>query len=231
MYKVCLDYGHGGNDPGAKYKGRKESDDNLYIGREIAKELRRHGIKVGETRTSDTTVSLNKRSSFSNKGNYDYFISIHRNAFKPEVASGVETYIFNRASKESKELAAKIQNALTDIGFINRGVNTANFHVLRETKAPAVLIEIGFLDNKNDNYLFDSRREEITTGITKAILDQLGITYVEEDKELIDAVNILVDKNIINSPQYWIDNARKDKTVKGEYAAILIKRIALLSNT
>lgn len=228
MIKLFLDAGHGGIDPGAIYKGRKESDDNLIIGREIAKELRRHGVDVVESRTEDTTVTLRQRSSLANKDNYNYFISIHRNAFKPEVASGAETYIYSRSNKKALELAQRTQSALVEIGFINRGVKTANFHVLRESKAPAVLIEIGFIDNSNDNELFDSKREEIIEGITKAILTELGIAYINEDTELKEAIQVLVDKGIISSPDYWLQNAQKGKNVNGEYTAILIKKAANL---
>lgn len=66
------------------------------------------------------------------------------------------------------------------IGFANRGVKTANFHVLRETKAPSVLIELGFIDNNIDNNLFDGKRKEIIEILTKAILSQFGIDYKEE---------------------------------------------------
>ena len=179
MIKICCDYGHGGNDSGAVYKGRKEKDDNLAIGKAVAKELRRHGVIVDETRTGDKTVSLKERSNLENRGSYDYFISFHRNAFKPEQAKGVETYTYLNAGVKAKGLAAKIQAALVGIGFTNRGVKEANFHVLRETKAPAVLVEIGFIDNTGDNQLFDTKRDEITKAISKAILSQLGIKYVE----------------------------------------------------
>lgn len=179
MYKICLDYGHGGSDPGAVYKGRKESDDNLNIGVEVAKELRRHGVKVGETRTSNATVSLNDRSRFENRNTYDYFISFHRNAFQPEKAKGVETFTYLNAGAKSKGLAHKIQDGLVELGFVNRGVKQANFHVLRETKAPAILIEIGFIDSSGDNSLFDSKRNEIIRSITKAILAQIGLIYIE----------------------------------------------------
>lgn len=180
MARLCFDYGHGGSDPGAVYKGRKESEDNLSIGMEVAKELRRHGIEIDEIRTTDVAVSLKQRSEFENKGNYDYFISFHRNAFKPEGATGAETFVYTKASAKAKELAEKIQNALVGVGFINRGVKTENFHVLRETRAPAVLVEMGFIDNTKDNNLFDSKRKEIVIGITKAILAQLRISYKEE---------------------------------------------------
>ncbi|MGF7184421.1 N-acetylmuramoyl-L-alanine amidase [Desulfitispora alkaliphila] len=180
MSKVCLDYGHGGTDPGAVYQGRKESDDNLAIGLEVTKELRRHGVEVGETRTRDQTVSLRERSDFSNRGDYDYFISFHRNAFRPEQARGAETFVFTRPSAKSKELADKVQKAMVDVGFVNRRVKNANFHVLRETRCPAILIEIGFLDNTGDNQLFDQKRQELIDGITKAILQQLGVKYQEK---------------------------------------------------
>ena len=180
MSRLCFDYGHGGNDPGACYTGRKESNDVLAIGREIAKEVRRHGVIVDEIRSADTTLTLQQRSNYENKSNYDYFISFHRNAFKPEVAVGIETYTYLNQDNRSKAMADKIQAAVVNVGFVNRGVKKANFHVLRETKAPAILIELGFIDNSKDNSLFDSKKNEIIKAISRAILTQLGITYKEE---------------------------------------------------
>ncbi|MCX7903054.1 MAG: N-acetylmuramoyl-L-alanine amidase [Caloramator sp.] len=184
MARVCLDYGHGGIDSGAVYKGRCEKDDNLELGLKIAEELRRHGVIVGETRTSDTTLSLKDRTLFANKGNFDYFISFHRNAYIPEKTNGVETYVYIIGREKSKELAERIQKALIQVGFFNRGIKKANFQVLRETKMPAVLVEVGFIDNSEDNKLFDSKKDEIAKGIAKAILEQLNIKYVETSKIL-----------------------------------------------
>ena len=94
MAKVCFDYGHGGRDPGAVYKGRKESNDNLALGKAVAAELRKYGVAVVETRTGDKAVSLKERSDLANKSACDYFISFHRNAFKPEQAKGRNIYLF-----------------------------------------------------------------------------------------------------------------------------------------
>ena len=179
MIRICLDYGHGGSDPGAVYKGKKEKDDVLKVGLAVAKILRNHGVLVDETRATDKTVSLKERSDMENKKKYDYFISFHRNAFKPEQANGVETFTYTNQTAKAKNLADKIQKELVAIGFTNRGVKKANFHVLRETKAPAVLIEIGFIDNTKDNQLFDSKFDEIATEIAKSILLQLGVEYKE----------------------------------------------------
>lgn len=180
MARLCFDYGHGGADSGACYKGRKESNDVLSLGKAVAAEVRRYGVTVDETRTSDTTVSLNDRSNFENKNSYDYFISFHRNAFKPEQTRGAETYVYTRPGAKAKALAEKIQAGLVSIGFVNRGVKSANFHVLRETKCPAVLIEVGFIDNRGDNNIFDSKRNAIIKGIAKTILSQLDIHYKED---------------------------------------------------
>ena len=179
MIRICCDYGHGGNDPGAVYKGRCEKDDVLKIGKSVAAELRRHGVIVDETRTEDITMSLKERSNFENKKKYDYFISFHRNASKPEKAEGVETFTYINQTEKAKSLAERMQKALVDVGFKDRGTKVANFHVLRETKAPAVLIEIGFIDNSKDNKLFDSNFEKIVKALSKAILGEVGIKYKE----------------------------------------------------
>jgi len=179
MARVCFDYGHGGEDPGATYNGRKESNDVLSIGRAVAAEVRRHGVTVDETRISDVAVSLNNRSAFENRNTYDYFISFHRNAFQLEKAKGAETFTYIKGGTKSKGLAQRIQTSLVALGFVDRGVKEANFHVLRETKAPAVLVEIGFIDNTGDNKLFDAKRDEIIKALAKAILAQVGIDYVE----------------------------------------------------
>lgn len=170
MVKVCFDYGHGGNDPGATYKGRKESADNLDIGMKVAKRVGEFNIETAETRTSDINLSLKERADFANKGEYDYFISFHRNALKPEVANGAETFIHPKASRKARKLAKKIQKGLVACGFRNRGIKTSDFYVLSKTKMPAVLIEIGFIDNSEDNDLFDLNRREIIDRISNVIV-------------------------------------------------------------
>ena len=183
MSRLCFDYGHGGEDPGACYNGRKESDDVLSLGKEVAEEVRRHGVVVDETRTSDSTVSLNDRSNFENGNTYDYFISFHRNAYEPEKAKGVETYTYLNSGVKPQSLSESIQASLVAIGFTDRGVKEANYHVLREIKAPSALIEVWFVDNSEDNNLFDEKKNEIIKAIAKAILAEVGIDYIETSAE------------------------------------------------
>ena len=171
---LLFDYGHGGTDPGATYNGRKEADDVLRLGQAVAKKLREQSITVDETRTTNQHLTLQQRAKIEHKKNYDYFISFHRNAFKPEVANGVEVFVYQPSSK-AKPLAEDIQNALVNIGFRNRGVKTASFYVLKNTKAPAILLEVGFIDNTNDNKLFDTKFNNITNAITSAITKKTSI--------------------------------------------------------
>lgn len=179
MIEICFDYGHGGSDPGAVYKGRREKDDVLYIGRRIASELVRHGVRVNETRTYDRTVSLRERTDFEKKNKHAYFISFHRNAFMPEKAKGAEVFVYRSPTDRASKLAVSIRDCLAGIGFVNRGVKQANFYVLRNTRSPALLVEMGFVDNTSDNKLFDSNREKIIKSVSMAILSHLGILYVK----------------------------------------------------
>ena len=176
---IIFDYGHGGEDSGATYKGRKEKDDVLKLGKDVKNILEKHGVQVDETRKGDETISLNQRSEIANKKDYDFFISFHRNAFNGK-AFGVETYTHILKKPKAVELATNINNAMVKVGFYNRGVKNANFAVLRQTRADAVLLEVGFIDNVNDNKIFDSKYNMLVLEIAKAILKTLGINYIED---------------------------------------------------
>lgn len=166
------DAGHGGKDAGASYNGRKESDDVLRLATRVGELMRANGENFSMTRTSDKFLELSERTAIENRGKYDYFISFHRNAFSPNKAKGVETYSLSTTGK-GRELATKVQSNLNKI-FFDRGVKTSNFYVLRKTKCPAILIEVGFIDSDEDNKIFDQKFEEIAQAITKACLSQVG---------------------------------------------------------
>ena len=170
------DAGHGGKDAGASYNGRKESNDVLRLAARVGELMRANGENFAITRTSDKFLELSERTSIENRGNYDYFISFHRNAFSPNKAKGVETYSLSTTGK-GRELATKVQDNLNKI-FFDRGVKTSNFYVLRKTKCPAILIEVGFIDSDEDNKIFNQKFEEIAQAITKACLSQVGKKFI-----------------------------------------------------
>ena len=75
--------------------------------------------------------------------------------------------------------------------------------------------------------MFDAKRDEIVKAVAGAILSQLGLAYIEESKNGLEgALEVLVRNGILKSPEYWLENTQAGKTVKGEYAGLLIKRMA-----
>lgn len=79
-YKIGLDYGHGGSDPGAVANGLKEKDMNYHTGKACREELEKHDVIVYESRTHDQNLTLQQRADIFNASNVDYVVSIHHNA-------------------------------------------------------------------------------------------------------------------------------------------------------
>lgn len=173
-YKVALDAGHGGSDPGAVYNGRQEKDDTLDLTLAVGDILKKNGVDVFYTRTTDEYETPFKKATDANNSGADLFISIHRNSSEtPNQYSGVESLVFNDTGLKA-EVARNINNQLEDVGFKNLGVDVRkNLVVLKRTKMPAVLIEAGFINNDKDNYLFDQEFDKIANAIADGILESI----------------------------------------------------------
>lgn len=181
---VVLDAGHGGHDPGAIGNGLKEKDRALTYVLKLGKSLEKQGITVIYTRTTDEFVKLQDRTIISNNANATLFISIHLNSFSDPKAHGLET-LYYPASIEGKELALNIQNEIVSEGLYtsDRGIKPRNnLHVLKATKSPAVLVELGFISNAYDVQLLSDKENEIVEAVTRGILKSLNVKY-KEDKE------------------------------------------------
>lgn len=179
MPKVFLDAGHGGKDSGAVGNGLKEKDLNLTMAKKVGEILTNEyeNVTVLYSRTTDKTVSLKERTDMANKANSDYFFSIHVNAGG---GTGYEDYVYNgkiQSTTESNRITIhnEVVKVLNKYGIKNRGRKRANFHVLRETRMPAMLVETLFIDNvndakilKNQNFINDISRA-YATGIAKAL--------------------------------------------------------------
>ena len=158
---IMLDAGHGGRDPGAVYNGRQEKDDVLKLVLAIGEILQNSGIDVEYTRTTDIYE-------------VDFFISIHRNSSPlANQYMGVESLIYN-LSGIKYEMAENINAQLETVGFKDLGVKARpNLVVLRRTKMPAILVEVGFINSDSDNTLFDKNFNDIAQAIADGILDTL----------------------------------------------------------
>lgn len=174
-YSIMLDAGHGGRDPGAVYNGRREKDDNLRLVLAIGEILQNNGIDVQYTRTTDVYESPLQKAMEANEAGVDFFISIHRNSFSTDnVVSGVESLVYN-LSGIKLEMAENINAQLETVGFVNLGVKARpNLIVLRRTKMPAVLVEVGFINSNTDNTLFDQNFDAIAQAIADGILQTLS---------------------------------------------------------
>ena len=184
-----LDPGHGGTSRGAAGEGHKEKDDVLRLALAVGRILEENGQQVGYTRTDDVTMSLEERVDMQKQGAYTYFVSIHRNAANRE-ATGFEIHTYTQDGPESASyvLAENIRQEMLKTGlaasaetagesaFWDRGIKQSNFHVLRETTCPSILIEAGFIDTQRDNQIFEKRFDELAACIAGGCLRQAGIT-------------------------------------------------------
>lgn len=152
-YKVVVDAGHGGRDPGAVYKGVQEKDLNLDIAKRLEKLLKEQGIQVYMTRTDDSFVNLHDRSALANNVNADLFASIHNNAGMTSYSGSITLYypssVIHGQSTTSKDIANIVQNELSGkLGSLNLGIQPRpNLVVLNSTKMPAFIAEVGFITN------------------------------------------------------------------------------------
>ncbi len=174
MALIVLDAGHGGENPGATYQGRQEKDDALQLVLAVGKILERNGQDVYYTRTSDVYESPAQKAAEANQTGADYFVSIHRNSSPyPNQYTGVESLVYNKYGSAAR-MARNINAELEKVGFANQGIQERpNLAVLRRTRMPAVLVEVGFINTDADNALLDSRFDDVANAIAKGILESL----------------------------------------------------------
>lgn len=190
--KVFIGVGHGGTDSGAVANGLKEDNLNLAIALACRDELTRHGVTVGMSRTKDEADTLADEIKECNAFAPDYAVEIHNNAGGGD---GVEIYHHFGGGK-GKTLAQNILNEIVAIGQNSRGLKTKKnnqgkdyFGWIRQTVAPACLVECAFVDNKKDIAIIDTAAEQKKMGIAiaKGVLKTLGIKWVAEKTYTITA--------------------------------------------
>jgi N-acetylmuramoyl-L-alanine amidase len=155
-FRVVIDPGHGGPDPGAVgIGGLRETDVVLDVSLQMARLLQARGVDVVLTRTTEVDVDLPPRVSLANSSNADAFVSVHANALsmaRPDV-NGIETFYFQGGISRSRSLAAALQAQMLAIspGSPDRGVRTGRFFVIRRTTMPSALVEMGFVTGSLDS--------------------------------------------------------------------------------
>ena len=198
-YKVFIDAGHGGTDPGALGYGYRESDLNLQVAKKVESKLKSKGIDVKMSRSSDIFYSLSERAEMANDYGADAFVSIHQNSAEAKSANGIETY-YNRKKEEDRPLSNDIQKqVISQTGANNRGVKNAEFTVLVKSKMISALVECGFITNELEvKKLSDSSyQDKLATGIANGIEEYLKSNVIIEESQ-ITATGKVVNADSLN---------------------------------
>ena len=186
MIKIFIDQGHNPQNPnaGAEANGLREQDINYKVGVLLANKLRANpNFAVRLSRNSpeeqlgtSNATSLAARTNAANSWPADYFISLHCNASTNTSASGSEALVYSEKS-EAYPLASQILAGLhASTGLPNRGIwIRPGLYVLRRTRMPAVLVEMGYLTNAYDARLLSRDPEAFAQGIYNGLLTYFGL--------------------------------------------------------
>tara|TARA_Y100001968_G_scaffold229732_1_gene212537 strand:- start:54 stop:1139 length:1086 start_codon:yes stop_codon:yes gene_type:complete len=180
-YKVVIDPGHGGSDPGAVgINGLRETDIVLEVSKNISELLTKKGVKAILTRSYERTLELQPRVAKANKSKADAFVSIHANATKGKrrEVNGLETYYYSGYKGYSLAKNIHKQILIASSQSPDRGVRRSRFYVIRKTSMPAALVEIGFVTGMYDAALLRQKayRNKISFAISKGILNYLKVS-------------------------------------------------------
>tara|TARA_Y100001968_G_scaffold174872_1_gene160295 strand:- start:813 stop:1898 length:1086 start_codon:yes stop_codon:yes gene_type:complete len=180
-YKVVIDPGHGGSDPGAVgINGLRETDIVLEVSKKVSDLLTKKGVKTLLTRSYEKTLDLQPRVSKANKSKADAFVSIHANATrgKRKEVNGLETYYYSGYKGYSLAKNIHKQILIASSQSPDRGVRRSRFYVIRKTSMPAALVEIGFVTGVYDAALLKQKayRNKISFAIAKGILNYLKVS-------------------------------------------------------
>ncbi len=180
-YKVVIDPGHGGSDPGAVgINGLRETDIVLEVSKSVSAFLTNKGVKTILTRNFERTLDLQPRVTKANNSQANAFVSIHANATrgKRKDVNGLETYYYS--GYKGYSLAKNIQKQILIFSpqSPDRGVRRSRFYVIRKTSMPAALVEIGFVTGMYDADLLRQKayREKMSFAIAKGILNYLRVS-------------------------------------------------------
>lgn len=177
---VIIDPGHGGSDPGAVYGNRREKDDTLALSYDIGNALERRGVRVEYTRVGDVYNSPYEKAQIGNSSTAgSVFVD-------PSECHGGAGVCFRNSEPDLWErwrcgdICGEYNKKLAAVGWNDLGISERpNLVVLRDTALPAVLVEVGFIDNEKDNDFFD----ENMSRTADAIADGIVQTFAELEKQ------------------------------------------------
>ncbi len=175
---IVLDAGHGGKDGGAVgLSGVQEAGINLEVARLVESGLREAGFAVKMTRRDEAALGESKREDMQarreiiRQDGVCAVVSIHMNKFRDSAIKGPMAF-YMKGSEEGNKLATQVITSVCDtIGHPKRPANPGDYFMLRESVAPAVIIECGFLSNASDENLLQdpAHQKKLAAGIVAGI--------------------------------------------------------------
>ena len=180
-YKVVIDPGHGGSDPGAVgINGLRETDIVLEISMNVSEFLTKKGVKTILTRKKERTLDLQPRVSKANNSRSNAFVSIHANATRGKRidVNGIETYYYSGSRGYSLAKNIHKQLLIASPQSPDRGIKKSRFYVIRKSSMPAALVEIGFVTGLYDSALLRQKAyiDKMSFAIAKGILNYLKVS-------------------------------------------------------
>jgi N-acetylmuramoyl-L-alanine amidase len=225
MLKIVLDAGHGPDTPGKRTPdGMREYEFNSSVAKYVRELLLDYqDVAVKFVHSDSRDVPLDERADAANSWNADAYVSIHANAFGSggwNSANGIETYVHTSKPKEALSLAQKIQkNLIKNTGLSNRGVKAANFQVLRETAMTAILVECGFMTNREEAALLKTNayRKNCARAIVGGLVEQFGLKKKPKPQDyihrlIVDGKQVIAlknDDNLLNEVEKYLGEAKK----------------------
>ena len=255
---AILDFGHGGYDSGALgINGTQEKNINMSVGFKVANYLKSAGINVCFTRDSDKvswpsnlSQDLVKRMQIANSYNPDVFVSIHCNSCNNKIAKGFE--IFTTPGQNNSDILATKIHSKVKATFPNLVYREdlsdgdvdkeAKFYVIKNSIAPATLIEMLFISNPDEEKMLNNLefQDKMAFAIAQGIGDYFGIkvekeidkkeedniTLLDWQKKLgVSAIDVLFKKGIINDPEVWKEDKNLESPIPGWLFFEIIKRV------
>ena len=210
--RIGIDMGHtlSGEGTGSQGCGYKEQNLTRELGKIVIEMLKKEGHTIYDCtvdKSSNNAQQLIDRVNKANKQPLDLFVSIHFNACVNDVkgdgrTTGTEVLLHSMSSK-AKPYAERIVKKIANVGLKNRGVKTHNAYVLKHTKAPALLIETCFIDDRDDMNVYLKSPRKVAKAIVEGILDKTITDVVETPKNGFYRVLVgsYKDKNNANKRQ------------------------------
>lgn len=212
---IGLDNGHGINTAGKrspKFEDgtfMKEYEFNSAVVKYLDQYLQYNGFNTLLVSPTEDDTPLEIRTDLANntiKNKYnkpvDIYISIHANALGNTWGNhgGIETYIYTKVDENTKRLGQIVhKNVMKNTSLKDRGLKQADFHVLRETKMPSVLCELGFMDNKQECLLLlsDAYRQECAKKICIAVCEYYNVPFkdldLKGDDDNMEQINVKIN--------------------------------------